>query len=262
MHSYFALPAVMSDEVGDDIVTTYGRGVQVHPCLKVLAMGWSHSVYVTQSVHENILDTRTVRCLPGDRIKRGADLTLRDGRVLHAVYIDDVVFIGLDPDRVAATLDEYLEVLGLLKLPAKPAKVIRPSTDGVEGLGFVIHGTEHTVGVSAVKRQKLVDSTAKLLQQRFATGRQVARCVGQWTWCMLANRPALSVFNAVYRFINVAGEQSYSIWRSVRRELWTAMRLAPLLVTSLSVGWFHSVVTCDASLTGQVCALLIMTQLL
>jgi hypothetical protein len=63
------------------------------------------------------------------------------------------------------------------------------------------------------------------------------------------------VFSAVYHFIRVADKIPFTIWKSVRRELWTAIRLAPLFFATLSVDWFHSVIACDASLTGQgICA--------
>lgn len=120
---------------------------------------------------------------------------------------------------------------------------------------MVINGDDHTVGVSPAKLRKLCDATSALLQRKHVTGLEMARCVGHWTWAMLIARPALSVFNAVYRFIIAAGPIPFEIWRSVRRELWTAIRLAPLFVASLSIDWFHSVVASDASLTGQgVCA--------
>ena len=255
MHPYFCLPGVRSELLGPDIVAKFGSGVMVFPCLRVLAMGWSHSVFVAQSIHEHLLNIDTSRCPSVDRIVAGADLRLLPGRVLHAVYIDDVVFIGLDRDLVHAALHEYLGAFERRLLPAKPSKIKEPSDDGIEALGMVINGTDHTVGVSPEKMRRLCIATSQLLARRCATGLEVARCVGRWTWAMLAARPALSIFSAVYHFIRVADQIPFTIWRSVRRELWTAIRLAPLFFTTLSIDWFHSVVACDASLTGQgVCA--------
>jgi hypothetical protein len=251
MIPYFALPPIISDEMGPQVVAEYGSGVEVFPCLRVLAMGWSHSVLVAQSIHEHLLNTETKLCAAEDRISAGADLRLLVSRVLHAVYIDDVCFIGLERHLVEAALDEYLSVFQRRLLPAKPSKVVRPSAEGVEVLGVAIHGTDHTVGVLPEKMRLLCAATSTLLLQRCATGLEIARCVGRWTWAMLVARPSLSIFNAVYRFINTAQAIPFGIWRSVRRELWTAIRLAPLMFASLSIDWFHSVVACDASLTGQ-----------
>jgi hypothetical protein len=251
MVPYFALPPVLSDSMGSEIVAQYGSGVKVFPCFRVLAMGWSHSVFVAQSIHEHVLNTRTKWCSPEERIGAGTNMLLLPDRVLHAVYIDDVCFIGLDPDLVRAALDEYLGIFAGLKLPAKPSKVVGPTADGVEVLGVVINGTDHIVGVAPEKMRRLCQVTSDLLAKRCATGLEVAHVVGRWTWAMLLARPSLSVFNCVYNFINKSGAIPFGIWRSVRRELWTAIRLAPLLFASLSVDWFHSVVACDASLSGQ-----------
>ena len=162
-------------------------------------MGWSHSVHIAQSAHTNLLDTRTTRCLPKDRINSVNDLRLitptqpSGERVLHACYIDDMEFIGTDRDRVAAAQDEYLAMTAGVGVPAKPSKTIKPSSSGVDGLGMVINGDDHTVGVSPAKLRHLCDATSALLQQKHATGLEVARCVGRWTWAMLVARPALDL---------------------------------------------------------------------
>jgi len=255
MCPYFALPPVRSDELGPAVVTAHGAGILVFPCMRVLAMGWSHSVFATQTVHEHILNTRVRRCQPMDRVTAANDLSLHGSRVLHAVYIDDVAFISLDREAATLALDEYLSVFDALLLPAKRTKVVWPSSDGVECLGMVIHGMDHTVGVSVEKLRALCAATSALLEQRHATGLEVSRCVGRWTWAMLIARPALSVFNSVYKFVNAAGPIPFDLWPTVRRELWTAVRLAPVLFASMTIGWFRSVVACDASLKGQgVCA--------
>ena len=72
---------------------------------------------------------------------------------------------------------------------------------------------------------------------------------------MLVVRPALSVFSAVYRFIECSGRVPFHVWPSVRHELRMAMCIAPLLHVSVAAQWFPQVVACDASLDGQgVCA--------
>ena len=251
MRDYFALPAVWSDELGHEVVAIYGAHTRVYPCLRVLAMGWSHSVFAAQTAHEHILDTRTTHCPPRDRITKLNDLQLSGERVLHCVYVDDVLFFSLVEAAANEALDEYLTVFDAVDLPAKRKKVVRPCATGVEGLGMVVNGTNLTVGVDVEKLSVLCAATCSLLKQSRATGLEVSRCVGRWTWAMLIARPALSVFNNVYRYINTAGAIPLTMWHSVRRELWTAVCLAPLLFASLSTTWFRAVVACDASLSGQ-----------
>ena len=72
MHRYFALPAVDAAEIGKDV--EFGN-IRIFPCLAVLAMGWSHSVFATQRVHEHLLNSLE-RFSAADRITRGSDLGL------------------------------------------------------------------------------------------------------------------------------------------------------------------------------------------
>src|SRR3954447_5369256 len=97
MLPYFALPGVDADELG--LTDRFGSGVTVYPCLSVLAMGWSHSVYLTQTAHEHLLDTKTT-LRPEDRITSVSDL--RVDRVRHLVYVDDLLIFGLQRPLVQA----------------------------------------------------------------------------------------------------------------------------------------------------------------
>ena len=249
MHPYFGLPAVKAGLIGKS--AEYGADTLVWPLFTVVPMGWSHSVLLTQQAHEHMLDTapelHSLRRT--ERITNTSDFNV--DRVRHAVYIDDVIFIGRNKSQVEAAQSAYVGVANARHLPVKPSKVVPPSADGIEGLGMVIHGREHTVGVSVDKLEKLCHDTYTLLRAGLASGRRVAELVGRWTWSMLVARPALSVFNAVYKYIETAGGRLFTLWPTVKIELWTAIRLAPLLVASLSSEWFPRVLACDASLDGQ-----------
>ena len=175
-------------------------------------------VFLTQSVHEHLLNTATR--LRRDRITGSSDL--RVDRLRHAVYIDDLILVGLDRVEMAAAQAEYVGVANSRHLPVKPSKVVAPSIDGVDCLGMEINGTEHTVGLRPDKLDALCHDTRDIIDRGQATGRQLAEIVGRWTWAMLVARPALSVFNAVYRYINTAGRRLFTLWPSVVMELWTA----------------------------------------
>ncbi len=133
--SFFALPPLLVDLIAAHrpaAVAGFAPGTMIHPCLRVLAMGWSHSVHIAQSAHMHIhlLDTRTTRCLAKDRLNSTNDLRLmtptepNGERVLHACYIDDMEFIGTDRDLVAAAQDEYLSMATAANVPAKASKTI------------------------------------------------------------------------------------------------------------------------------------------
>jgi hypothetical protein len=247
MLPYFALPFVLAEEL--DLLHLFPAGTKVYPCLRVLAMGWSHSVFLTQKAHENLLNIACPRLPAQDRITPTSDLHV--DRVRHLVYVDDLVIVGTEREPVALAQDEYLVEAAARHLPSKPSKVVRPSCTGVECLGMEVDGISHTVGVRVDKLQRLIADTRYLLSHRKCTGRDLARIVGRWTWAMLVNRTALSAFNAVYRYIRVADECLFDIWPNVRTELQVAIGFAPLLFATVSAPWFDRVVATDASLDGQ-----------
>ena len=91
MRSYFALPSVCASDVG--LGHVYGDHTRIHPCCTTLPMGWSHSVYLAQTAHEHLLDTKT-DLQPADRITSTSDLNI--DRTRHQVYIDDLNLFGPD----------------------------------------------------------------------------------------------------------------------------------------------------------------------
>jgi hypothetical protein len=245
MRKYFALPGVRAGDI--DMGGTYGDDTTIYPCLTVLAMGWSHSVFCAQSIHEHIINSFT-SLKPADRITPTSDLKV--DRLRYCVYIDDVCWFSTVEDEVKRSQDEYISVMDVRHLPVKPSKVTRPSCNGVECLGMDVNGCDHTVGVRVEKLVALCKATQQLLQVGGATGIQLSRIVGKWTWAMLVFRPLLSIFNSVYRFIKSAQNKVYCLWRSVTMELDMAIRLAPLMYSSLSSPWFDRAIACDASLSG------------
>ena len=253
MRPYFALPPVLAEEVGMDSV--YGIGTRIYPCLTVLAMGWSHSVYVAQSIHEHLLNTNCPSLPPANRITRTSDLVI--DRLRHAVYVDDLIMVGTDQHEQSRALTHYLDVTTTCGLPAKPSKVVWPCATGVDCLGMHLHGTGLTVGVRPDKLHRLCMMTQQVMMADECTGIEMASIVGSWAWAMLVARPALSIFSSVYRFIQCAGSRPFRVWPSVVRELTNAIHVAPLLYAHIGTptSWFDRVIAVDASLDGLgVCA--------
>jgi hypothetical protein len=246
MRAYFALPAVRAGDVG--VGDRFGSDTWVHPCCVTLPMGWSHSVLLAQLAHEHFLNTHT-SLAPADRITAQNDSVV--DRLRHQVYIDDLNFFGTDCEEVRQAQDSYVRAIEKAGLIVKPSKVVPPTADGVECVGLEVDGREHTVGVSAAKLERLRRDTFQLLAAGACTGTDLSRVVGRWTWACLACRPALAVFNAVYRFIECAGGRTFQVWNTVRRELRVIMGLSPLLFASIGAEWFDRVVATDASTEGQ-----------
>jgi hypothetical protein len=245
MHRFFALPPILSQELG--VNPMFGFDVMVFPCCTTLPMGWSHSVFVAQSVHEFFLDVHT-NLRREDRITHSADLKVN--RIRHQVYIDDLLLFGLNSEEVGKVQQSYLDALWFHNLPPKLSKVVRPTSQPVECLGMEIDGRAHTVGLAVPKLQRLCAMTLELIQMGSCSGESMERLLGGWTWACLACRPALAVFSAVYRFVQLAGRKEFAIWNSVQNELLTIVALAPVLFSSLSAPWLDRIVASDASETG------------
>ena len=228
---FFALPAVRAGDVG---AASFAADALVHPCCTTLPMGFSHAVYLAQAAHEHIIDSDCPSLRAADRISRTHDFAL--DRARHSVYIDDAHFFALG-ERGRALLrrnqDEYVAALAKRGLPAKPSKVVRPSSTGVECLGLLLDGVRGELGVAAPKLQRLARSAQRLIAEGACTGRQLSRVVGGFTWAMLVRRPALAVFSAVYRFAAAAGVRRFRLvavsdtrTRGCRRARATAALLA------------------------------------
>jgi hypothetical protein len=244
MHEYFALPPVSAAELG---LRDFGDG-QVYPCCKTLPMGFSWSVFLAQSAHEHFLYTET-SLLPFDALTRRNDSLLT--RVRHTLYIDDLAFLGTDEMACGQQQDEYMRACARRKLPVKMSKVVRPSSRGVEVIGVLVDGMQHTVGVCARKLAVLVSDTLRVLHSGNSTGHAVEQLIGRWSWAFLVRRPAFAVFSAVYKFAAVAGRRTFTVWQSVRNELLIACGLAPLLCTSLVAPVLGRLIAFDASSSGQ-----------
>jgi len=246
LRPYFALPPVRAVDVG--LESKYGTDTLIYPCCKTLPMGWSHSVYLAQAAHEHLINTKT-NLKSTDRINLQNDLHLNRPR--HQVYIDDLNMFGHDPIQLAKLQQEYIEAVESHGLPVKISKVVKPSQDGVDCVGLEVHGARHEVGVNVNKLHQLCYETINFINSYECSGIQLSQLVGKWTWASLINRPLLSVFSSVYRYIQCAGNRIFNIWSSVKRELFIIMQLAPLMFTTLEDAWFDRIIATDASSTGQ-----------
>lgn len=247
LRPFFALPAVRAADLG--LSDRYGADTMVYPCVNRLPMGWSHSVFLAQSAHEHLISQLT-SLQPADQITHTSSPLLHPDTVRFGIYIDDLSLFSTNADLLAHAQNEYMEAMELHGLPVKRSKVVFPSCSGVEIVGLNFDGASHTFGLAPEKLLSLLNQTWMLLEQGCCTGLQLASLVGKWTWSCLVNRPALSVFSSVYRFINVAKGRVFSLWPTVRKELRTVAGLAPLLFTSTAAAFFPEALACDASSIG------------
>jgi hypothetical protein len=246
MQPYFALPPVRCSDVGlpggDDLV---------YPCCTTLPMGWSHSVYVAQAGHEHVVDSRSTLSKDDRMVDSASLFPLSGSRVLYLIYIDDVLFFSLDRFACLDAMVDYDRAVSSAGLLTKPSKRVLPTSGSVEGLGLEVIGATGRIGVSPTKLWSLCDDTVLLMNKRFVSGDELRVLMGRWTWSCLVNRPSLSIFNAVYRYIEVAAHRNFLLWPSARQELELVMGLAPLLFVNVSAQFDGRVVATDASGQGQ-----------
>lgn len=247
LQPFFALPPLSAATISADVSARFGENTMVYPMCTTLPMGWSHSVLLAQAVHEHIATT-AAGLHPHDRITNNNDF--RIDRTRHQLYIDDCILFGTDPHDVFQQQQRYIMAMQRIGLPISPKKVTLPSADGVECLGLLVHGRDHTVGLAPERMVNLCLDTHAVLAAGQCTGAQIARLLGRWTWACLAARPALSVLSSAYRFVEVAKRRRFQLWPSVARELAALVGLAPLLVTDLGAGWCDKLIATDASEVG------------
>jgi hypothetical protein len=256
MRPYFALPPLTAAEIGAlpaaalsaEVRQAIAAGLPVYPCCATLPMGWSHSVFVAQSVHEHVMYRHGV-LHPSDNVVCLESPVV--DRPLHALYIDDNILVGTEEEQLTQLCDRvnaaYVEAL----LPPNAAKAVRPTLDMVTTLGVDIDGRRGTISLNPGKQLAIMMATQRLLCSRAVSGRQLSAVVGSWTWPMLLRRPTLAAFKHVYTFIQRYPEESRTLWPCVRRELLVAMALAPLLRCSLRMQSWPKLLATDASMVGS-----------
>jgi hypothetical protein len=256
---YLCLPALSYAELG----MTAPVGVDPHhPCVypmcTTLPMGWSHSVYVAQVMHEHALyNTGTLE--KKDNVLNVSSALIRAGSAIHSIYIDDLVLITVVPigdtsdsvtvpDSFAGIFHSVLACYAATGLVVKQSKVVSPTCQPVLVLGVELH--THVIAVPSNKMKLLLRQTVSVLRSSTVTGQALSELVGSWCWVMLLNRSSLSVLRHVWRYIAVAGDKPYALWKSVRKELFMLLGVATHLQADLSMSWHEQIIATDASQDG------------
>lgn len=258
LRPWFALPPVRAGDLG---LSGYDPDELVYPMCTTLPMGWSHSVYIAQCVHEHVLYNVTRVLSPLDNILNLVDPVVRRGCVYHAAYIDDLGLISTSWRKINALHHRIIAAYESVGLPVKLSKVVPPTSlreQSVELLGVLFRWErtapgsdgQFVVSVAPSKVLALMKATISVLQRGRATGLEVAALVGSWAWALLLRRPAFAVFQHVFRFSLVAGQRRFDLWPSVKTELVRVLSLAPLLRASLSAPACTRFIASDASSTG------------
>ena len=255
IRSYFSLPALSVSELSElseceDVplsirsILQSGTVQRVFPCCTTLPMGFSHSVFLAQTVHEHLLYSSGV-LFPKDNI-----LNLQTPNVfntIHALYIDDCCLISPDGRHALELYSSIVNAYILAGLPVKLSKCQPPTFDPVAVLGVEINGGHGQVATSVERHRKLISATSFLFRCHKTTGKQLAAIIGGWTWQLLLRRPSLVVFKHCYRFIQQFMNTEKKLWPCVVRELKVVIALSPLLKTNLRSQLATKILATDSS---------------
>lgn len=244
----FPLRPVRADEVGMP-----GAGRTLYPYLLTLPMGWAHSPFIAQAVHEAVLLELGVtrdRMLCAD-----TPLPVRlSAEPWFSVYLDDLSLFATTAGRGAAEafFDRYEALMAAKGIPLKLVKTVRPTTAPLTSLGMTVHPERRRVAVSVSKAVALRQKVARLLRAGVCSGKQLSALLGQFGWVFSIRPPLRSVFQSAYRLAALCMSRPgkvFACWPSVRRELRTAASLLPLAFAQLSDFGAAAVCT-DASSVG------------
>jgi hypothetical protein len=253
---YFSLPPLSAKEMRSlasspdlpsslfsSLVTSSGG--PVFPCCVTLPMGFSHSVFLAQCVHEHVVYTYS-SLSPRDNLLNLVSPVL--AQPVHGLYIDDCVLIGSSRDEVAAQYRTVLEAYKCAGLPVKQSKCTEATSDPVTVLGVDLHGAEGKVALSPERHWKILAATAGLLSRPLVSGRELAQVLGAWTWQLLLRRPVLSALKHCYRYVERSPTSDLrQLWPCAARELCVLVGLSPLLVADLRSAWSPHLVATDSS---------------
>jgi hypothetical protein len=256
IRAYFALPSLTASEQASlaqcaDLPLAVrselgaGKHSRLFPCCVTLPMGFSHSVFIAQSVHEHVLYSHS-SLSPRDNLLNITTPVI--DRTLHGLYVDDCVLVGQSVSSVQQQYENVLQAYTVAQMPVKASKCTPATTEPVTVLGVDIHGKSGTVALSMERHSRIVRATAVLLSQPVVLARDLARVLGAWTWQLLLRRPALAALKHSYRFVNrFMGRPPRSLWPCVARELSVLTALSPLLTVNLRAEWSDRLLATDAS---------------
>ena len=219
-------------------------GVRYYPRLAVVPMGWSWALYICQKVHERL--AQQAGLVDSDRLvdRRPAP----SAQAMHAQYVDNLVVIGHDQEKVLGMYQRAVKVLKDSGLEVHEEEVNEQGAT-VLGWEFTRDGVFRPSRRRAWKTRLAIRA---LLARGRSSARQLEKVIGHCTFISLARRESLSVFGEVYRLIrrNYSHDKEVPMPRLVRAELQKWDGLLPLIYRRLGAKWSSTVHAVDASEWG------------
>ena len=188
--------------VGRDLWDGRDRGGWVFPTLRVVPMGWSWAMFLSQRVlqHQAILGAG----LSFERVlvdnKAAPDLS--NGEPVILPYADNLNVAGPNQDKVQAAKDgavSRLRGLGFIVHEEMDA------TDVAQSPGFLIDGKRGIVSPIPERLQKVILCFKWLSRRPRVTTKSMQKLLGHAVHFMMLRRELLSIPRSLYDFIQRAG---------------------------------------------------------
>ena len=247
LRRFFVLPRFRAHQLSITEVggTPVRPGDWIYPRLAALPMGWSHALWFCQQVHERAIDGSSLSALTRI-VDHRPPPSLEDGA--HAEYVDNNLCFSLSESKATRMIEEAAASLGSLGLPLHP---IEKSSTFSHQLGWTLDGVGGTVRPRSERIWRLRLATFELIKRGRASGSQVEKLVGHFTFMGLCRRVFLSIFDGVYRFIAQHRYHCRALPAGVARELRWAASLLPMLCADLRSQWLSRAYATDASENGR-----------
>lgn len=257
LRSLFSMPPVPSQllrQLGVD--TSHLPGLDpsgwVHPMLRVVPMGWSWAMWLSQRVHQ--FQSQLGANIGMDRVlvdgKQSPDLST--GEVLLLPYADNLNIAGTDKRRVQAAKD------GAVAQLRKVGLVVHEELDATttaQSLGFLIDGEAGRVTPIPDRIEKIRLALGWLSKRPRVSGHSIQKILGHVVHFCMLKRPLLSIPRRLYDFVTYAGHRRCRLWTGAAVEARWLRDLLPLVSADLRKPLSGVLTASDASLSGiAVCS--------
>ncbi|CAK0847575.1 unnamed protein product, partial [Prorocentrum cordatum] len=190
------------------------------PCLEVLHMGWTWSLYFCQCMVMAGVQAAGFALSDSIQDRRAAPSVARRNRA--AVYVDGVAVVGLEADLATSDCERVaakLEALGL------KCKSVEAAGSGATFTGLSFEVSSGKIRLSRSRTWKLRLAPLHAASRGWASGDELRHLLGHWCWAAILRRELLGVFAQTCRFIALASSRRWRLWPRVEAELWRAAAL-------------------------------------
>ncbi|CAE7224534.1 unnamed protein product [Symbiodinium sp. CCMP2592] len=213
-------------------------------------MGFSWSLFFAQRISERLMSQVPSLLHSKLAVDKGDPMYFSDqvpNAAYHYVYVDNLGVLSRSRELVATGLAELTEIFNQKGLLLHTGEV---GHDNIQTLGVSLDGANLTTSLTPERFHRVRQGVRGLLRRGRCSGKTLEIVVGHCTYCGLLHRGTLSVFHAVYKFIQRHYTDTVKLWPSVKVELRVFAGLMPFLISDWSRAWNDKVFISDASEEG------------